>query len=73
MHQSFTRRLLSRSEVVSLLQVSDTGFQRLVDTGQITQLLICEEHRYDSRDVVSLIETYKRVAQRKTHESSQTI
>lgn len=73
MHQPFTRRLLSRSEVVALLQVSDIGFQRLVDTSQLTELIICGEHRYDSRDVLSLIETYKRVAQRKTHESSQTI
>ena len=70
---STPRRLLSRIEVVALLQVTDPGFQRLVDTGQLPQLHICGEDRYDSKDVLSLIETYKRVAQRKTHELSQTI
>ena len=59
------RRLLLRSEVESLLQLSDDKVQQLINTRQITAIRIQGEERFDSRELELLIETYKKTAQRR--------
>ena len=59
------RRLLLRSEVESLLQLSEDKVQQLINTHQITAIRIQGEERFDSRELDLLIETYKKTAQRR--------
>jgi hypothetical protein len=59
------RRLLLRSDVESLLQLSEDQVQQLINTRQITALRIAGEERFDSRELDLLIETYKKTAQRR--------
>lgn len=59
------RRLLLRTEIVSLLQLPDDQVQQLVDTRQLLPIRIAGQERFDSKDLYQLIEAYKRTAERK--------
>jgi hypothetical protein len=62
------RRCLYRSdELPALLRLTTEQVQMLVDTGQLTPILICGKERFDSREVSLLIDTYIRVKRRKAN------
>lgn len=63
------RRLLRRDEVITLLQLPETDIEWLVSTGQLLELRIRGHRRFDSKDVLELVETYKQIQKRrKEHE-----
>jgi hypothetical protein len=55
------KRLLKATEVGQVFGIDEAALQRLVLTGQLIELRICGEVRYDSDDIAELISTYKRV------------
>lgn len=57
--------LLTRQEAMWLLHLSDEQLQFLINTKQITVLRIAGEERFDSRDLETLIESYKTTASRR--------
>jgi hypothetical protein len=65
MQMQYTRRLMLRGEVASLLQLPDDTVQQLVDTRQILPIRIAGQERFDSKDLFQLIETYKTTAARR--------
>lgn len=66
MNQTTQRRLLTRVDLVALLQLSEPKVQWLIDSRQIHALLLCGgEERFDSREIDQFIETYKQIAARK--------
>jgi hypothetical protein len=60
-----SRRLLTRIEVLSLLQLVDEKVQHLIDTRQINVIRIEGEERFDSRDIYHLIDSYFSTASRR--------
>ncbi len=62
---SHERRLLTRTEVAAVLQLANDQIQWLVSTEQIRPIRICNEERFDSRDVFQLVEAYKTTQGRK--------
>ena len=63
------RRLLRREEVVELLQLPEDDVQWLISTGKLLELWIRGHKRFDSKDVLELVETYKQIQKRrKAHE-----
>jgi hypothetical protein len=64
-HTTQVRELLTRDEVATRLRLGVEKVDRLVATKQLTPILICGEMRFDSADVVTLIMTYKAVAERR--------
>jgi hypothetical protein len=58
-------QLLQWEQVVSLLQIPDTDVQWLVDTRQLTELLIHGHQRFYSRDIDLLIDAYRGTARRR--------
>ena len=65
MQMQHERRLLLRTEIVSLLQLPDEAVQQLIETRQITPIRIIGEERFDSKDLYQLIDLYKRTAERR--------
>jgi hypothetical protein len=59
------RRLLTRDEVLLLLQLSVEQLQLLIRTRQLVPIRIAGEERFDSRDLEQLIESYKTTALRR--------
>jgi hypothetical protein len=59
------RRLLRRADVIALLQLEEEKISWLISTEQLRSIRICDEERFDSRDVFQLIEAYKSVQARK--------
>lgn len=59
------RRLLDRSEVLSVLDLPDGDVQQLVDTHQLVPIRICGQERFDSKDLFQLIDSYKATASRR--------
>ena len=59
------RRLLTRDEVLALLNLSNEKVDQLINTRQITAIRIAGEERFDSRDIDQLIESYKSTASRR--------
>lgn len=59
------RRLHSREEVTMLLHLNEDQVQVLINTRQITRILIAGEERFDSRDIDQLIDAYKATAIRR--------
>jgi len=59
-----SRRLLERSAVIEMLNVTSESLQQLIDTRQLTPIRIAGNERFDSWDVDDLIESYKRTATR---------
>jgi len=64
------RRLYNGDELPGLLQLSKEQIDRLVTTGQLRPIRICGEVRFDSHELDALIEIYKQIAKRKSHEGS---
>jgi hypothetical protein len=62
------RRLLVRDEVAALLQLDDANLQELINTRQLTEIRICGKQRFDSRDVVRLIDSYKKTQSRRSNQ-----
>lgn len=63
-----SRCLYTREELPAVLKLSSAQVSALIDTGQLTALLICGEERFDSQEVSSLIDTYLRVTRRRTND-----
>jgi predicted DNA-binding transcriptional regulator AlpA len=59
------RRLLRRSDVMALLQLEQQKIDWLISTEQLRGIRICDEERFDSRDVFQLIDAYKITQSRK--------
>lgn len=59
------RRLLTREQAVSILQIPDVDFQWLVDTRQLKEIRMQGEQRFDSADIYHLIDSYKRTQSRR--------
>jgi hypothetical protein len=59
------RRLLFRSEVLQMLQLTEMQVQGLIDTRQIVAIRIAGEERFDSRDIERLIDAYRTTALRR--------
>jgi len=59
------RRLLNREQVLLLLQLSEESVQELINTRQLTPILIQGNERFDSRDVYHLIDSYMSTAARR--------
>ena len=63
-----SRCLYTREELPAVLKLSSAQVSALIDTGQLTALLICGEERFDSVEVSALIDTYLRVTRRRTND-----
>ena len=59
------RRLLIRTEMLNLLQLSEAQLQQLIDTRQVLPIRITREERFDSKELNKLIDSYKRTAERR--------
>jgi len=59
------RRLYTREDVMNLLKLNEDQVQFLINTRQITRILIAGEERFDSRDIDKLIDSYKVTAARR--------
>jgi hypothetical protein len=59
------RRLYQPEELPTLLHLNEEQVQRLLDTQQLPQILICGQYRIDSLDVDRLICMYKNTASRR--------
>ncbi len=61
-----TRRLqlLTLDQVAQALNLDEPQIEHLVATGQLPDLHIEHQRRFDERDLVRLVETYKRVQER---------
>ena len=59
------RRLLRRADLMALLQLEEEKISWLINTEQLRAIRICDEERFDSRDVFQLIEAYKCTQSRK--------
>jgi hypothetical protein len=60
-----SRELLTRSQVVYLLQLTDEQVEHLINTDQIVPLRIVGEERFCSKDLSNLIDTYRFTAARR--------
>ncbi len=58
-------RLLSLAQVAELLQLAVDKVGWLADTGQLVQIPIAGEVRFDARDVERLVSDYRRVQENK--------
>lgn len=61
------RHLLQWEQVVNKLQLPEDDLKWLVDTHQLTELLIRGHKRFDSKDIDHLIDAYKNTASRRIH------
>jgi hypothetical protein len=59
------RRLLQKTDLVAILQLTEPKVQWLIDTKQIRSILLCGEERFDSKELDRLIATYQQIAERK--------
>jgi hypothetical protein len=69
MDNNSDRHLLTRSELIGLLRLSQSQVDWLIKTAQLRPILICNEERFDSKDVTQLIETYKIIQRRNKNDS----
>lgn len=58
-------KLLIRSDLVALLQLSEKQIDWLISTRQLRPLLICGEQRFDAREVDRLIATYQQIKEKR--------
>jgi hypothetical protein len=61
------RGLYRRPDLPMVLRLSLDQINDLVNTCQLTSILICGEERFDSKEVSALIDTYIRVNRRKVN------
>ena len=59
------RRLLQKTDLVAILQLTEPKVQWLIDTKQIRSILLCGEERFDSKELDRLIATYQQISERK--------
>lgn len=59
------RRLLQKTDLITILQLPEPKVQWLIDTQQIRSILLCGEERFDSKELDRLIATYQQIAERK--------
>ena len=59
------RRLLQKTDLVAILQLTEPKVQWLIDTKQIRSILLCGEERFDSKELDRLIATYQQIEERK--------
>lgn len=59
------RRLLQKTDLMAILQLTEPKIQWLIDTHQLRPLLLCGEERFDSKEIDRLISTYQQIAERK--------
>lgn len=64
------RRLLQKSDLVAILQLTEPKVNWLIETQQIRPILLCGEERFDSKEIDRLIATYQQIAERK-HQNVQ--
>ncbi len=67
MGQTRRLRLLTLEQVAQALNLDEPQIEHLVATGQLADLQIEHQRRFDERDLVRLVETYKRVQERTKH------
>ena len=60
-----SRHLLNRSQVVSLLQLTEDQLQHLINTQQLLPIRLVGEERFCSKDLSNLIDMYKFTAARR--------
>ena len=60
-----SRILLTREQVIAVLQLKDEQIQQLVDTRQLPVIRIVGVERFRSREVRELVETYVTVSNRR--------
>lgn len=53
------RRLLKKSELIDMLQLEEAEVDWLINTSQIRPVRICGQERFDTKDVLQLIDSYK--------------
>jgi hypothetical protein len=61
------RCLYRRVDLPTVLRLSLDQINDLVNTCQLTSILICGEERFDSKEVSALIDTYIRVNRRRVN------
>lgn len=61
------RCLYRREDLPAVLHLRPDQINDLVNTCQLTSILICGEERFDSREISALIDTYIRVNRRKAN------
>ena len=61
------KQLLSPEEVEKMLSIEAEDLRWLVETGQLTQIVIRGKVRFDSEDIATLVKTYRRVQRRKVN------
>ena len=59
------KQLLSPEEVEKMLSIEAEDLRWLVETGQLSEIVIRGKVRFDSDDVAMLVRTYRRVQRRK--------
>ena len=59
------RRLLQKSDLMTILQLPEPKVDWLIDTQQLRSILLCGEERFDSKELDRLIATYQQIAERK--------
>ena len=59
------KQLLSPQEVEKMLSIEAEDLRWLVETGQLSEIVIRGKVRFDSDDVAMLVRTYRRVQRRK--------
>ena len=64
-HVDRRRCLYMREDLPAVLSLSPEQIGTLIDTGQLTAILICGEERFDSREVSAFIDSYIRVNRRR--------
>jgi hypothetical protein len=55
------RYLMEFEQIVAALNLSPDDVRWLIATGQLKEVKLCGQVRYDSRDVFHLVDTYKKV------------
>jgi len=61
------KQLLSPQEVEKMLSIEAEDLRWLVETGQLSEIVIRGKVRFDSDDVAMLVRTYRRVQRRKVN------
>ena len=68
-HVDYQRCLYMLEDLPAVLNLSPEQIRSLIDTGQLTPILICGEERFDFREVSALIDTYIRVTRRRADDN----
>jgi hypothetical protein len=61
------KQLLTPEEVKKTLSIEDSDLCWLVETGQLSEIVIRGKVRFDSEDVAMLVRTYRRIQRRRVN------